>query len=126
MSSRGKCWRIEWMPFPKQFKKCDWLFQGCQRIVGQDLRPIKDALDALDSERLARERFTREFRDFVTRLGGDVLTLKHDLFVRYFEQFPPFEVKKKSEFPDAASRLTLEIYARHHGTQGESSDLCSW
>lgn len=96
---------------------------GAQRIVGQDLRAIKDAFDALDSERVARERFTREFRDFVTRLGGGVLTLDgrtlaHDLFVRYFEQLPPFEVKKKSEFPDAASLLALESYARQHGTQG--------
>jgi hypothetical protein len=96
---------------------------GAQRIVGQDLRAIKDAFNALDSERVARERFTREFRDFVTRLGGGVLTLDgrtlvHDLFVRYFEQLPPFELKKKPEFPDAASLLAIESYARHHGTQG--------
>jgi hypothetical protein len=86
---------------------------GAQRVVGQDLRTIKDAFDALDSERVARARFTRELRDFVKRLGGSVLpldghTLAHDLFVRYFEQLPPFEVKKKSEFPDAASLLVLE------------------
>jgi len=96
---------------------------GTQRVVGQDLRAIKDAFDALDSERVARERFTREFRDFVTRLGGGVLpvdghTLARDLFVRYFEQLPPFEVKKKSEFPDAASLLVLESYAENHSTQG--------
>jgi len=96
---------------------------GAQRVVGLDLRAIKDAFDALDSENVARERFTREFRDFVTRLGGGVLpldshTLAHDLFVRYFEQLPPFEVKKKSEFPDAASLLALEGYARDRGTQG--------
>lgn len=96
---------------------------GAQRVVGQDLRAIKDTFDALDSERVARERFTREFLDFVTRLGGGVLsldghTLAHDLFVRYFEQLPPFEVKKKSEFPDAASLLALESYAKNHGTQG--------
>lgn len=94
-----------------------------QRVVGQDLRAIKDAFEALDSERVTRERFTREFRDFVTRLGGGVLALgghvlTHDLFVRYFEQLPPFEVKKKSEFPDAASLLALESYAKNHGTQG--------
>lgn len=96
---------------------------GAQRVVGQDLRAIKDAFDALESERVARERFTREFRDFVTRLGGGVLpmdghTLAHDLFVRYFEQLPPFEIKKKSEFPDAASLLALESYARNQSTQG--------
>lgn len=96
---------------------------GAQRVVGLDLRTIKGAFDALDSERVARERFTREFRDFVMRLGGGVLpldghALAHDLFVRYFEQLPPFEVKKKSEFPDAASLLALENYARNHGTQG--------
>lgn len=96
---------------------------GAQRTVGQDLRAIKDAFDALDSERVARERFAREFREFVTRLGGGVLpldghTLAHDLFVRYFEQLPPFEVKKKSEFPDAASLLALESYAKNHATQG--------
>lgn len=96
---------------------------GAQRVVGQDLRAIKDAFDALDSERVARERFTREFQEFVTRLGGGVLqldgpTLTHDLFLRYFEQRPPFEVKKKSEFPDAASLLVLENYAQNHTTQG--------
>ena len=96
---------------------------GAQRVVGQDLRTIKDAFDALDSERVARARFTRELRDFVKRLGGCVLpldghTLAHDLFVRYFEQLPPFEVKKKSEFPDAASLLVLEGYAKNQGTQG--------
>ncbi len=96
---------------------------GAQRVVGLDLRAIKVAFDALDSERVARERFTREFRNFVTRLGGGVLpldghTLAHDLFVRYFEQLPPFEVKKKSEFPDAASLLALEDYARNLDTQG--------
>jgi len=31
-----------------------------QRVIRQDLRKIKDAFDALYSERLARERFTRE------------------------------------------------------------------
>lgn len=96
---------------------------GVQRVAGQDLRAIKDAFDALDSERVARERFTRELQDFVTRLGGGVLpldghTLARDLFVRYFNQLPPFEVKKKSEFPDAASLLVLESYASNHGTQG--------
>lgn len=96
---------------------------GAQRVVGQDLRAIKDAFDALDSERVARERFTRELRDFVTRLGGGVLPLDGDnlacdLFVRYFEQLSPFEVKKKAEFPDAASLLVLEGYAKSHGTQG--------
>lgn len=96
---------------------------GAQRVLGHDLRAIKDAFDALDSERVARERFTRELQDFVTRLGGGVLpldgqTLAHDLFVRYFEQLPPFEVKKKSEFPDAASLLMLENYAKNHRTQG--------
>lgn len=96
---------------------------GAQRVVGRDLRAIKDAFDALESERVARERFTREFRDFVTRLGGGVLpmeghTLAHDLFVRYFEQLPPFEIKKKSEFPDAASLLALESYARNQSTHG--------
>ena len=96
---------------------------GAQRVVGQDLRAIKDAFDALDSERVARERFTRELRDFVTRLGGGVLpldgdTLARDLLVRYFEQLSPFEVKKKAEFPDAASLLVLEGYAKSHGTQG--------
>lgn len=96
---------------------------GAQRVVGQDLRAIKDAFDALDSERVARERFTRELRDFVTHLGGGVLpldgdTLARDLFVRYFEQLSPFEVKKKAEFPDAASLLVLEGYAKSHGTQG--------
>ena len=87
-----------------------------QRVVGQDLRQIKDAFDVLDSERVARERFTQELQNFVTRLGGGVLpldghTLARDLFVRYFEQLPPFESKKKSEFPDAASLLVLESYA---------------
>ena len=96
---------------------------GAQRVVGQDLRTIKVAFEALDSEHVARERFTREFLDFVTRMGGGVLpldglTLAHDLFVRYFEQLPPFEVKKKSEFPDAVSLLALEGYAKNHGTQG--------
>lgn len=94
-----------------------------QRVVGQDLRQIKDAFDVLDSERVASERFTRELEVFVTRLGGGILpldghTLAHDLFVRYFKQLPPFEVKKKSEFPDAASLLVLENYAKNHGTQG--------
>lgn len=96
---------------------------GVQRVVGQDLRAIRDTFDALDSELVARGRFTSEFRDFVTRLGGGVLplaraTLAHELFDRYFEQLPPFEVKKKSEFPDAASLLVLEGFARSHGTQG--------
>lgn len=96
---------------------------GVQRVAGQDLSTIKDAFDKLDSERVARERFTRELQDFVTRLGGGVLSLDghalaRDMFVRYFEQLPPFEVKKKSEFPDAASLLVLESYASNHGTQG--------
>ena len=96
---------------------------GVQRVAGMDLRAIKDAFDALESERVAGDRFTKEFRDFVTRLGGGVLpleghTLARDLFVRYFEQLPPFEVKKKSEFPDAVSLLVLESYAENHGTQG--------
>lgn len=107
----------------KAIQEMQTAIAGAQRVVGQDLRAIKDAFDVLDSERVARERFTREFRDFVTRLGGGVLSLDghalaHDLFVRYFEQLPPFEVKKKSEFPDAASLLALESYAKNHGAQG--------
>lgn len=96
---------------------------GAQRVVGLDLRTIKDAFDVLDLERVARERFTREIQDFVTRLGGGTLpmdghALAHDLFIRYFERLPPFEAKKKFEFPDAASLLVLEGYARSLGTQG--------
>jgi len=45
-------------------------------------------------------------------------TLAHDLFVCYFEQLPPFEVKKKSDFPDTSSLLALENYAKNQGTQG--------
>jgi hypothetical protein len=94
-----------------------------QRVVGQDLRAIKEGFDSLDSERVAKERFTREFEGFVTRLGGGVLplegaTLAEDLFTRYFQKRPPFEIKKKSEFPDAASLLTLESYAMNQDTQG--------
>lgn len=94
-----------------------------QRITGQDLQSIKSIFDQLDSERVARERFFQEFHEFVARLGGGVLPLDghmlaRDMFIRYFEQAPPFEAKKKSEFPDAASLLVLQQYAEHHDTQG--------
>jgi hypothetical protein len=41
ISSRGKCWRIEWMPFPKQFKKCDRLFQGRSASLVKICEPSK-------------------------------------------------------------------------------------
>jgi hypothetical protein len=57
------------------------------------------------------------------QLNGGVLrhegsTLAHDMFARYFLQHPPFEQKKKSEFPDAASLLLLEEFAVKNNTQG--------
>lgn len=107
----------------KAVQEMQTAISAVQRVVGQNLLQIKDAFDVLDSERVARERFTRELQGFVTRLGGGVLpldghTLTRDLFDRYFEQLPPFETKKKTEFPDSASLLVLESYAASNGTQG--------
>lgn len=110
-------------PVAKAVQEMQSAITKVQRLSEQDLKEIKDAFDALNSESTAKERFIREFHDFARRLGGGVLsldgsTLAHGMFVRYFEQLPPFEAKKKSEFPDAASLLALEGYAASQGTLG--------
>lgn len=96
-----------------------------QRLAGQDLGGVKKSVDELDTERATRNRFSLEFRNFLFRLGGSVLsldgeTLARQMFTRYFEQRPPFEQRKdkKSEFPDAAALLVLENHAEQQKTQG--------
>ena len=55
---------------------------GVQRIAGQDIGAIKEAFNQLDSGRVARERLTRELRDFLMRLGGGILPLDGSTLAR--------------------------------------------
>ena len=96
-----------------------------ERATSKDLSPVKVIFDKLSSEQSANAAFDEQIKQFVTRLGGDVLPIEgswlaEEMFTRYFNEIPPFERKKdkKSEFPDAAALLVLEEYAKKNETLG--------
>ncbi len=110
-------------PVSKAVQELQTAITSVQRLSGQDMSVVKESFEKFDSEPVVRERFSNEMRTFLEQLNGGVLrlegsTLAHDMFARYFLQHPPFEQKKKSEFPDAASLLLLEEFAVKNNTQG--------
>lgn len=95
------------------------------RLTKIQMAGIDKEIDALNIEANARTSFLKEITDYATRCRGGVLKVEGqqlavDLFGLYFSGVAPFENSKakKSEFPDAASLLLLEAYAKDHDVQG--------
>lgn len=96
-----------------------------KRSTRLNISSVEAAFDSLSIEQSANDAFDEQIKQFVTRLGGNVLPIEgaclaKEIFVRYFDKTPPFEHSKdkKSEFPDAAALLVLEEYARTNQTLG--------
>jgi len=93
------------------------------RVAGLDMSNVDAAIQTLDIENAAAKTFAAQQRTFLQRVGGSVLPIEgahlaKEMFSRYFECRPPFEIRKKDEFPDAAALLVLEQYAKKHKTKG--------
>lgn len=93
------------------------------RVAGLDMSKVDAEIQAADIERGAANAFASQQKAFLRRLGGTVLPtdgphLAKEMFARYFECQPPFEVRKKDEFPDAAALLVLEQHAKRNKTKG--------
>lgn len=96
-----------------------------ERIAGVKLDVVLNRLEKTSPIDKAKEKFQGEVVGYVKRCRGEILAvdipgMAGKLFDRYFSGEPPFEVKKekKSEFPDAASLLALEEYARANQCRG--------
>ena len=96
-----------------------------QRHSGIDFSAVISLLDSLDPAKVTAQKFSNEFRKFVSNLDGDVLkiagqALAKQIFDQYFDRLAPFEVRetKKHEFPDAAALFILENHAKEIGKQG--------
>jgi hypothetical protein len=97
--------------------KLDAALKHMRRKAALNVTKVVAELDALAVIETARNQFKTELQSFVTGLGGDVLPTNGDalvgeMFDRYFALQAPFEVLKKTEFPDAAALLVLERYAK--------------
>ncbi len=99
--------------------------QALRRSAGIDTDAIDRLFEEMDIEATAAARFRAEIEEYAQRCGGGVLPISgHDLaselFAQYFSNRAPFanSKNKKCEFPDAASFLLLEQYARTSGTKG--------
>lgn len=95
------------------------------RLAKIPMASIDKEIDDLNIEVNARTSFLEEVTGYASRCRGGVLKIKDqqfavDLFGLYFSGAAPFETgkAKKSEFPDAASLLMLEAYAKEYGVKG--------
>ncbi|MDD3936865.1 PIN domain-containing protein [Rhodoferax sp.] len=100
-------------------QKLDSALNHMRRKAALDVTRVATELHALTVLESGANQFKNELQSFLKGLGGEVLptsgaTLASDLFDRYFEVRPPFELveDKKFEFPDAAALLVLEQYAK--------------
>jgi PIN domain len=93
-----------------------------KRASGLDVQSLNTAFNSLNLSASAHELFTKEMSEFVGRCNGVALGLEDldgpELIADYFNQKPPFEAKKKHEFPDAATLQILKRYAEAHDTMG--------
>lgn len=110
-------------PILKGAKELNSAILNLQRLSGLDFSLVSDQVNALGPETIASRNFSKEFKVFVASLGGGCLPidgahLAQQMFDRYFQETPPFEARKKSEFPDAAALLTLENHAKAINKQG--------
>lgn len=73
----------------------------------------------------AAEEATKQVDEFIAAVGAEIVPLNQpdniagEVIRRYFSPDLPFEAnnKKKHEFPDAFALLSLEHYAKTHGSQ---------
>lgn len=103
------------------------------RLAALEMGDVNKAFAALNAEHAAEQYFDNQLKQFVGSLRGAILPvdgprLAKQMFERYFACSPPFEARKKEEFPDAASLLVLEDFARENNTKGIliSGDKGGW
>lgn len=90
-----------------------------QKSSGFDFSSLKKSYEKEDVKIFSDAIFDKQLDDFIHSLGGKILKtdgadLAKDMFNLYFNNLPPFEVRKdkKNEFPDAAALLVLEGFAK--------------
>ncbi|MBD9599412.1 DUF4935 domain-containing protein [Pseudomonas sp. PDM10] len=96
-----------------------------KRLASIAMGDIDANFDKLAVEASASNHFYQQITDYVTSCQGTILPIDGQLLTQrifnlYFDSSPPFAERKdkKAEFPDAASLLMLEDYARLNGTMG--------
>lgn len=92
--------------------------RNIHRYSGLDVGKITSVADGLQLSKTPK-LFEERLENYVNKFGGAVIEesgdgLLQEMFERYFNVRPPFEAKKdkKCEFPDAASLLALEYFAK--------------
>lgn len=81
--------------------------------AGPDISGGEEAAKGLATSRLAKY-----FTDLNARVIGSSQLTVTDLMTRYFQNLPPFSNgKKKAEFPDAVSLLSLEAWAKENNAK---------
>lgn len=96
-----------------------------KRLASVAMEDIDQAFTKLDVKSNARSYYYKQIEDYVSICQGSILPidghlLAQRMFNLYFDVEPPFDKRKekKAEFPDAASVLLLEDFARNHHTIG--------
>ncbi len=79
-------------------------------------KSMTDELDRSDARLIARNRLY----DYLEKLNSKIIPVSDveigDLMTMYFSSKPPFGAgKKKSEFPDAVTLVSIEKYAKKKG-----------
>lgn len=102
--------------------KLEAALAALKRLTGFDVAHIEKTYEGDGLAAIARDKFENDVMAYVEECRGDLLEYgpgtAENVFQLYFLQRPPFEEKKKSEFPDAASLVLLEQYANMHSVKG--------
>ncbi|PIA70553.1 PIN domain-containing protein [Pseudomonas sediminis] len=112
-------------PVLKSIQTFESSLNNLKRRAELPLDQISDLFRAMTPTESASAHFRKRLEDYASKCRGGVLPTEGDgilteLFNRYFNSSPPFELNaaKKTEFPDATSLLVLEKFATNNETTG--------
>jgi len=112
-------------PVLKSIQELETAAASLKRRAELPMDQISDLFAGLGPADAAQANFRSRIEKYADHCRGGILAVEgegvlSELFQRYFAVDAPFGLKtaKKSEFPDAASLLLLEAYAKHRGVMG--------
>lgn len=112
-------------PVLKALQPIESAAREIQRLSLIDMTTVTDEINNKNVVAESTSMFRKAIVDYSEKCNGGILPiegadLSANMFERYFQNSPPFGLRKdkKSEFPDAASLLLLEQYAKNNRCYG--------
>ena len=109
-------------PFKKDLNCINSSLNSISRLLPDEVGDVIDLVSRSNFLSSAEILFSSRIDDYIGIYNGLILEFDEinpkSLFKDYFRMVPPFEDKKKSEFPDAASLQLLHCYAERNDSYG--------